>query len=515
MSASPPPANAASGAPPDAERLHVGPDVHLSCEALERAADTPATTVHLTDAGAEGVTRAHDALRILRASDARVYGITTGFGPLVRFASDADVHARSHAAGLLAHLSTGTGDAMPPRAARAMLLARLQALAQGHSAIAPNVFDAYARLLPDALTPAVPVIGSLGASGDLTPLAHAARVLTGTGRVLREDGTTVLAADALQEAGREPVALGTRDALALVNGTSFMTAYAALAVARAERLVHRAEHLTAWIYGVLGCSRQPLDARLHAVRGHAGQQDSAAAVRDHLDRLGTSSNPDRPLQEVYSIRCAPQVLGAVRDQLAYVRRTVETELNGVNDNPVIDPEAPAALHGGNFQGQQIAFAADALNAAVTQVGVLAERQVDVLLTPEHNGDAPPLLAWTPGATSGLAGAQLTATALVAELRHHNQSAATSSIPTNGGNQDVVSMGARAARVAYGQTEHLASILAVLGLALAQLTHLRRCDQAPGTAPDPPGWMPDVEPIVEDRPLRSEIANLADAWLAAP
>jgi histidine ammonia-lyase/tyrosine ammonia-lyase len=337
---------------------------------------------------------------------------------------------------------------------------------------------------------------------------------------LRDDGSTVPAADALHDAGRTPVALHDRDALALVNGTSFMTAYAALAVARAARLLRRAERLTGWLYRLLGCSRQALDPRLHTARGHAGQRESAAAIRDEADRgaavkdAAPAEDAERPLQEAYSIRCAPQILGAVRDQLAYVRRTVNAELNGVNDNPVIDPEAPAALHGGNFQGQQIAFAADALNAAVTQMGVLADRQIDVLLTPAHNGDAPPLLAWRPGATSGLAGAQLTATALVAELRHHNQSAATASIPTNGGNQDVVSMGALAARTAYTQTEHLASILAVLGLALAQLTHLRRQGRAPGPAPPPPNWMPAVEPIIEDRPLRAEIADLAERWLAA-
>jgi histidine ammonia-lyase/tyrosine ammonia-lyase len=215
---------------------------------------------------------------------------------------------------------------------------------------------------------------------------------------------------------------------------------------------------------------------------------------------------------VYSLRCAPQILGAVRDQLRYVRDVVETELNGVTDNPIVDPEAPAALHGGNFQGQQVAFAADALNEAITQMGVLAERQLDVLLTPDQNDGAPPLLAWEPGPTSGLAGAQLTATALVAELRQHAQMAGTSSIPTNGDNQDVVSMGALAARTAFEQTGRLAPILAVLGMALAQLTHLREAGRADGPAPAPPDWMPAVEPVVEDRPLRREIDRVATRWL---
>jgi histidine ammonia-lyase/tyrosine ammonia-lyase len=263
----------------------------------------------------------------------------------------------------------------------------------------------------------------------------------------------------------------------------------------------------------LGCSLEALDPRLHEARGHEGQIDSAAAIRKEATRNGSAERAERPMQEVYSLRCAPQVLGAVRDQIAHSRSLVETELNGVNDNPVIDPEAPAALHGGNFQGQQVAFAADALNEAVTQIGVLAERQLDVLLSSDQNGGAPPLLAWDPGPTSGLAGAQLTATALVAELRQDAQMAGTSSIPTNDDNQDVVSMGALAARTAYEQTEHLAPILAVLGMALAQLTHLRAEGRADGPAPAPPDWMPSFEPVIDDRALRQEIEDIAQQWAA--
>jgi histidine ammonia-lyase/tyrosine ammonia-lyase len=333
--------------------------------------------------------------------------------------------------------------------------------------------------------------------------------------VLDDTGPPVAADAALRRAGLDPVSLDARDALALVNGTSFMTGTAALAVTRGQRLLERAEALTGWAYRLLGCSLEALDPRLHEVRGHDGQVDSAAAIRDEATRHGPAERADRPMQEVYSLRCAPQVLGAVRDHLSHARALVETELNGTNDNPVIAPEAPAALHGGNFQGQQVAFAADALNEALTQVGVLAERQIDVLLSSDQNGGAPPLLAWDPGPTSGLAGAQLTATALVAELRQDAQMAATSSIPTNDDNQDVVSMGALAARTAYDQTEHLAPILAVLGMALAQLTHLRTEGRADGPAPPPPDWMPSFEPVVTDRALRPDIERIAAQWAAPP
>jgi histidine ammonia-lyase/tyrosine ammonia-lyase len=514
---------------------------------VEAVAVDPATPVRCTDATDEALGAAREALDIARDAGDPIYGLTTGFGPLVTYpadphdapdASDGDAsdgvapdddavpaspdadsglgaaspsRTTGPAAGLLNHLSTGAGDLAEPPVVRAMIAARLQSLAQGYSAVRRPVFDALLGLLENEVTPAVPEIGSLGASGDLTPLAYVARVLTGDGEVLGDDGPRP-AAGALREAGLEPVTLDGRDALALVNGTSFMTGLAALGLVRAQRLIERTEALTGWAYRLLGCSLDALDARLHAARGHAGQLESAGAIHDEATRDGPAEQNDRPLQEVYSLRCAPQLLGAARDQLQYVRRIVTTELNGVNDNPVVVPDGPDVLHGGNFQGQQIAFAADALNAAVTQIGVLAERQVDLLLTPDQNGGAPPLLAWSPGTTSGLAGAQLTATALVAELRHDAQMSATASIPTNGDNQDVVSMGAMAARRAYEQTEHAAPILAVLGLALAQLTHLRDAGRADGPAPAPPPWMPDVAPIVDDRPLRSEITTLATRWL---
>jgi len=493
-----------------APTLSLGPDVQLSCEELEQSSLNPDTQFQLTPSARESMDKARKALDHILDEGASVYGITTGFGPLHEYEAN---QPNKHGSGLLAHLATGAGDLAGPSMVRAMLGARLQALAQGRSAIRLSAVEAVIALLEADIVPAVPEIGSLGASGDLTPLAHAARVCSGKGYVLQRDSQPKKAKVALSQAGLSPVSLDARDALALVNGTSFMTGVAALAVARAQRLLQRAEKLTGWIYRLLGCSLEALDPRLHEVRGHKGQAESAASIHEEATRHGSSERTERPLQEVYSLRCAPQVLGAARDQLEYSRSLIETELNSVNDNPILDTNAPEALHGGNFQGQQVAFAADALNEAITQVGVLAERQIDVLLTPEENGGAPPLLAWEPGPNSGLAGAQLTATALVAELRKEAQMTATSSIPTNNDNQDVVSMGALAARTAHDQTEHLSSILAVLGLALSQLSHIRDEKQQESETASPPEWMPDCEPIIQDRALRTEIGDIASEWLS--
>ena len=375
--------------------------------------------------------------------------------------------------------------------------------------------EAYLRLLENEIIPAVPEIGSVGASGDLVPLACIARVLTGEGEILHE-GKTRSAAIALSEAGLAPISLDGRDALGLTNGVSFLSAYATLAVARAERLLGIAERLTGWMYRALGCRRAALDPRLHRARGHQGQQRSAAAILREAISDGASEDTTRPLQEIYSLRCAPQVLGACRENLDYARRVIETEINGISDNPLCFPEtddAPEAmLHGGNFHGQQVAFAADALNAALTQAALLVDRQIDALLNPQINGGAPLLLAWEPGATSGMAGAQLTATALAAEMRADAQAHATATIPTNGGNQDIVSMGALAARRAYQQTDRFAAVLAILGIGLQQLDFLRAEGRAPGKTTSAPTFFPDFEPFRQDRPLQHDIARIAQEWL---
>jgi histidine ammonia-lyase/tyrosine ammonia-lyase len=292
-----------------------------------------------------------------------------------------------------------------------------------------------------------------------------------------------------------------------------MTAGAALAGARAERLLRRAEDLTGWAYRSLGARGQALDRRLHAARGHRGQMRSAERIESEAAGHGAFEDESRPLQEVYSIRCAPQVLGACRDQLEHAIRVIEREIEGVSDNPVVcgTPNDPAVLHGGNFQGQQIAFAADTLNSAMTQTANLIERQLDAILDPDTSG-APLLLAWQPGATSGMAGAQITATALAAEMRRNATPSAVASLPTNGRNQDIVSMGAMAARVAYEQAERLASVLAIHAIALGQLAFLRSRGRARGAQTETPEWMPAFEGFEADRPLHPDIERIARDFL---
>ena len=500
----------------------LGCDLPLNISDISRVASARHVAVRFDQQALQAIQQSHAALLCAIDAGTPIYGVTTGFGPFVAY--PADPNGNQHGQGLLAHLLTGHGPAAPVAVVRATMLIRARSLARGYSGIHLDIAQQLLRLIESDIHPAIPQVGSVGASGDLTPLAYIAQVLTGQGEVIDSNGNIIDATTALQAAKLKPVKLDSRDALALVNGTSFMSAYLALAANRMAQLLARAEQLTGWLYRLLGCSHQAIDARLHEARGHDGQCESARNIRNEAMRStddktsgGRGQFRGRVLQEVYSIRCAPQVLGACRGQWQYVCNTAETEINGVNDNPLIYPDTRTknvdVLHGGNFQGQQIAFASDALNAAMTQTAVLAERQIAVLANPQLTDGAPLLLAPNPGATSGLAGVQLTATAILADMRHAATPTAFGSIPTNGNNQDIVSMGTAAARRAYEQTERLAAVLGTLAIFLSQLDGLRQnrlCEATP--SPKPPEF-PEFEALLEtDRPLRDDIQRFADYML---
>ncbi len=506
--------------------ITIEPYKTLRSEDLAAVAFQEAVLV-ISDESYSAMQRSHDALtRIIERGDA-VYGVTTGFGPLVRYEAGAP---EEQGISLIAHLGAGYGEPCEPEVVRGAMIARLRTLALGMSGIRPEAAKMYASLLKNGIIAAVPSVGSLGASGDLIPLAHIVRVMTGEGEVLHheENGTfkRVQAAEELRKRGFKPYSLTSRDALALVNGTSFSAAYLALAVVRSARLIRFAEEITAWMMNVMQCRKNGLNPRLHLAKGHRGQTASAHSILSFLSGAGSFGEmpsetnleelwnivqerlpeaPERPLQEIYSIRCAPQILGAARDVLRESKRIAEAELNGADDNPLVHAEALEILHGGNFMTQHIAFAADSLNSALTQVGNLAERQIEALMNPAVNGGKPLLLATQAGAQSGMAGVQLTATALLAEMRSHSQHYASASLPSNAGNQDIVPLGFQAAREAYHQTERLAAILVAEALCVAQYAALT------GLSIPNPAWMQDFQPLTTDRALREEI-EWRTAWM---
>ncbi|XVQ84308.1 tyrosine 2,3-aminomutase [Microbispora siamensis] len=457
-----------------------------------------------------------------------VYGVTTGYGEMIYMLVDTSKEVelqtnlvRSHAA--------GAGPLFAVDEARAIVAARLNALAKGYSAVRPEVLERLALYLNLGITPAIPEIGSLGASGDLATLSHIAVTLIGEGYVLRDGGQTPTG-QVLREMGIEPLELRFKEGLSLINGTSGMTGLGALVVGRALDQVRQAELVTALVVETMRGSTSPFLAEGHDIaRPHRGQIDTAANMRTLLtgSRLtlehaelrrqvkaqkteGEVSRTGVYLQKAYTLRAIPQVVGAVRDVLYNARRTLETELNSANDNPLFF-EGREVFHGANFHGQPVAFAMDAVTIALTQLGVFSERRTNRLLNRHLSGLAEFLVAGDPGLNSGFAGAQYPATALVAENRTIGP-ASTQSVPSNGDNQDVVSMGLIAARNARRVLRNNDVILAVEFLAAAQAVDLsgRYDGLSPAGRATYDKIRELVPPLTEDRFMADDITAVAHA-----
>ncbi|MER5339325.1 aromatic amino acid lyase [Streptomyces mirabilis] len=439
------------------------------------------------------------------AAGRAVYGATTGFGPLVVFEGrDTPVDQCDNA---LAHLGAGQGPDLEAPVVRAAMLVRLHSLAQARSGVSPRVADALAAALGTPFAPAVPRLGSVGASGDLIPLSYVARALRGQGHAL-SDGARMPAATALEHYGLRPVELDGRDALALVNGTSLTAAAAGLAVASLQRSHRSAVLLSALLTDALGCAPAFLAPQLLTAFGHAGTARVGAELRALLD--GFVPTGDRPLQEPYSIRCTPQLIGAAATAAGDAARVVHDDMNGISDNPLFFPEHDLVAHGGNFFGQPVAFAADQLSLAATQLGNLAERQLDLLIDPERNGGLPPMLAVRPGHQHALQGVQLAATAIVASMRRAATPASVQSLPTNWHNQDVVPFGTQAALTALDQARTLRLLHGSLAVALRQAVYVGSRRPTAPACNDAYEQLADVvPPIRQDRPLDEDVRRAAD------
>ncbi|MCU0906400.1 MAG: aromatic amino acid ammonia-lyase [Rhodobacteraceae bacterium] len=452
-----------------------------------RLALSPAAQARLADG--------HGRLQGVIAARRHVYGLTTGFGPLAdRLVDPADGVTLQQ--NLVHHLASGVGPALDWDEARAMVLARLLSLVQGVSGASPAVAGALVALLNSPYAPEIPSRGTVGASGDLTPLAHMVLCLQGCGRLLTRDGARVDAA-AVVGTALPRLDLSGRDGLALVNGTSAMTGCALLTAVDTAEALGVAIALSAAMAEVQRGRIEAWHPAFARYRPHPGQARVAAALiarvegSDRVERRpvaasilaadetrGTSAGR-RIGQDAYTLRCVPQVLGAVADTLDWHDRVVTTELQSVTDNPLFpapaedDPDLAPALHGGNFMGQHVGLASDALSNAVIVMAGLAERQIARLTDERLNDGLPAFLhRGRPGLNSGFMGAQVTATALLAELRAGGGAASIQSISTNGANQDVVSMGTIAARLVRKRLELTRHIHAILGLALAQAMDLR-------------------------------------------
>jgi histidine ammonia-lyase len=395
-----------------------------------------------------------------------VYGINTGFGLLASTRIAADRLAELQRNLILSH-SCGLGDALPRHVVRLMIVLKLLGLGRGFSGVRPLVIDALQGLLDRDAMPLIPSQGSVGASGDLAPLAHLIAAMMGEGRIDLK-GEILPARDALDRLGMEPLQLGPKEGLALINGTQASTAIALDAVFMAERVFGAALAAGALSVDALKGSIKPFDPRISALRGQPGQIRVAAEIRGLLDGSEILASHGRcgKVQDPYSFRCQPQVMGASLDLLVNAARTLTIEAGAVTDNPIVFPDEDSAISGGNFHAQPIAFAADTIAMALCEVGSISERRTAVLVDPKMSG-LPAFLTDDPGINSGLMIPQVTAAALVSENKGLAFPASVDSIPTSAGQEDHVSMAPIAARKACQIARNAAGVIAVELIAAAQ------------------------------------------------
>lgn len=475
-------------------------------------------------------TAAHERLVTIIREKRHVYGITTGFGPLANRLVDQSVGAQLQQ-NLVNHLATGLGPSFDWRQARAIVLARIMSIVQGVSGASMPAIAALVRLINSPYAPVIPSKGTVGASGDLTPLAHMVLCFQGVGDFMLQNGRRVDAMEALAQMGLPKMDLSQRDGLALVNGTSAMTGVAVLNAVAARRAISWAIALTAGLAETQNGRVEAWHAAFGNVRPHPGQIAAAAALRRRVDgsqRVERSILADRRLngvgnvteqsagQDAYTLRCAPQVIGAVWDTASWHALVVETEFSAATDNPIF-PDGAAdtvlVLHGGNFMGQHVGLASDALSNAIVVLAGLAERQIARLTDETLNRGLPAFLhRGQAGLNSGLMGAQVTATALLAEMRSQG-AASVNSISTNAANQDVVSMGTIAARLLADKISTISQIHAILALAVAQAMDIMELSNPEPAFSDHALALRQIvrtvsPPLLQDRPLGREIETLS-------
>ena len=438
-----------------------------------RAALAGPVAVRLSEAARIRILRSAETVHRLLASGEAIYGVNTGFGKLAKTRiAAADLGrlqiniVRSHAAGV--------GDPLSPGVTRLILLLKLAALSQGASGISLGVMDALAGLLNADVLPLIPGQGSVGASGDLAPLAHMSLVLIGEGEAL-VNGATVKGDAALAAAGLAPVSLGPKEGLALLNGTQVSTALALSGLESAARNAAAAVVAGAMSVDAVMGSDTPFDPRIHALRPHAGQQLAASQYRRLLGgsaiRASHREDDDR-VQDPYSFRCQPQVMGACLDLLATAAKTLTIEANSVSDNPLVFAEDGAVLSGGNFHAEPVAFAADMIAMAVAEMGSLAERRIAALIDSSISL-LPPFLIPNPGLNSGFMIPQCTAAALMSENKQLAHPASVDSAPTSANQEDHVSMATHGARRLGLMNANLARIIAIELMAAAEGIDFRR------------------------------------------
>ncbi len=464
---------------------------------------------HLAPRARRAMARSRALVEKLIAQKKIVYGLTTGVGSLSTERID-PAQARRLQLNIVRSHACGVGENLDERTTRGLLLLRANALAAGLAGVRPAVAELLCAFLNHQIHPRVPSRGSVGASGDLAPLAHVALALLGEGEV-QFCGRRLRAATAMRRAGLKPLVLEAKEGLSLVNGTQAMLAVGLLALHDAEILVDTADIAGALSLDALRGSPLAFDARLHQARPHPGQIQTARNLA-HLNRGSAirASHLDCPrVQDAYSLRCMPQVHGAARDALAYARRVLETEMNSATDNPLVFIREGDVISGGNFHGQPLALAFDLLAIAFAQLGGISERRIDRMVNP-LTSELPPFLTRAAGLESGFMLAQVAAAALASENKLLAHPASVDSIPTSGNKEDYVSMGMTGALRLRPMLSNLRTIIAIELLAACQALDLLAPLKSGLLAEKARAQVRRVSPPVRrDRPLHGDIARVAD------
>ncbi|MEM9551330.1 MAG: histidine ammonia-lyase [Pseudomonadota bacterium] len=464
------------------------------------------------DPGARGPVDAAAALVAKAAAgDAAVYGVNTGFGKLahIRIAvGDTQALQRNL---VLSHCC-GVGETLDAQTTRLMMALKLLSLGRGASGTAWSTVSLIEQMLNGDVLPVIPTQGSVGASGDLAPLAHLAAVMIGEGEAM-VSGSVMPGREALTQAGLEPVTLGPKEGLALINGTQFGTACALVGLWHGWESLCAALVTGAMSTDAIMGSTAPLHPALHALRGHRGQAEFAAAqdrLLDGSEIRASHLHGDTRVQDPYCIRCQPQVMGAAMDLLRHAGHTLETEANAVTDNPLVIVETGEILSGGNFHAEPVAFAADQTAIALAEIGAIAQRRIALMVDPALSHDLPPFLTPDPGLNSGLMIAEVTAAALMSENKHLAAPCSVDSTPTSANQEDHVSMAAHAARRLDRMNDNLAQIIGIEAIAATQGIRFRAPLQtSPRLQEIASRVNAVVPPLEEDRFLAGDLVTAAD------
>jgi histidine ammonia-lyase len=477
---------------------------------VERVAAVGAgARIELAPSALARVQRNRETLERILSTGTPVYGISTGFGALVSniVAPELQRHLQVN---LLRSHAAGTGDDLAPAVVRAAMAVRLNGLLLGHSGVRPLVIERVAQFLNGGYVPRVPRTGSLGASGDLAPSAHAFLPLLGEGQALSPGGELVAGADALAAMGLEPLELESKEGLALINGTHFMSAVGALLAVRVRRLLDTIDIVAAATVEALRGALPAFEERVHRLRPLHGQSASAANIRAAL--AGSTRTAGGPagvvsgrLQDAYSLRCAAQVHGAAREGCRFFSELVVADLNAVTDNPLVFEGPDEVISAGNFHGQSLSLAFDTLRLALADLGSISERRTFRLLSPSLNGRLPAFLTHDAGASSGYMVIQYTAAALVAELRALAQPVSIDSISTSDNQEDHVSMGMTAAMMAIDAAERLEKVVAIELLCACQALDCDPGAPGPAVAALHRAVRERVKQLIEDRPPADDLA----------